>query len=89
MDSGRFDSGVSGYIIGRCEITVAFPIDMKGNPDISCKQCPFYHINSRSCGLTDKIVPYGEKFVAPSCPLRREEVIDNDQKGDNESIPMI
>lgn len=76
MVSGRFDSGVSGYVIGRCEISVAFPIDMRGEPDISCKQCPFYHNTSRRCGLTDKIVPYPEKFTAPTCPLRREEVID-------------
>lgn len=89
MASGRFDSGVSGYVVGKCEVVVYFPIDMRGEPDISCKQCQFYRQSSRSCALTDKIVPFGEKFVAPSCPLRREEVIDNDQKGDNESIPMI
>lgn len=76
---GRFDSGVTGYVVGRCEITVYFPIDAKGEADISCKQCPFYRTSSRSCALTDKIVPWGEKFVAPSCPLRREEVIDGDQ----------
>ena len=78
MDSGRFDSGVTGYVVGRCEITVFFPIDKRGEADISCKQCPFYHNQSRACGLTDKIVPYGDRFVAPSCPLRREEVIDAD-----------
>ena len=86
MDSGRFESGVSGYVVGKCEITVYFPIDTRGQPDISCKQCPYYRTTSRSCALTDKIVPYGEKFVAPSCPLRREEVIDNNEGGENESI---
>ena len=77
--SGQFDSGVSGYVVGRCEITVYFPIDAKGEPDISCKQCPFYRNTSRSCALTDKIVPWGEKFVAPTCPLEREEVIDKEE----------
>ena len=86
MASGRFDSGVSGYVVGRCEITVYFPIDMRGEPDISCKQCPFYRTSSRSCALTDKSVPYGERFVAPSCPLRREEVIDGERNEENESL---
>ena len=86
MASGRFDSGVSGYVVGRCEITVYFPIDMRGEPDISCKQCQFYRQSSRSCALTDKIVPWGEKFVAPSCPLRREEVIDEERNEENESL---
>lgn len=80
--SGRFDSGVSGYVVGKCEITVYFPIDMRGEPDISCKQCPFYRISSRTCGLTDDVVPFGEKFVGPKCPLRREEVIDAPEKGE-------
>lgn len=75
----RFDSGVSGYVIGRCEVSVYFPVDMHGVADISCKQCPFYRVTSRSCALTDKIVPWGEKFVAPSCPLEREEVVDREE----------
>lgn len=74
----RFESGVSGYVVGKCEVTVYFPIDMKGNPDISCKQCPYYRRSSISCALNDKIIPFGEKFVGPYCPLRREEVIDKD-----------
>lgn len=80
--SGRFDSGVSGYVVGRCEITVYFPIDIRGEPDISCKQCPFYRVSSRTCGLTDDVIPYGEKFVGPHCPLRREEVIDAPENGE-------
>lgn len=78
--SGRFDSGVSGYVIGRCEVENPFPIDLKGEPDISCRQCRFYRVSSRSCALTDDIVPWGEKFVAPTCPLRREEVKDNKEE---------
>ena len=87
--SGRFDSGVSGYVIGTYTVRVAFPIDLKGEPDISCKQCQFYRVTSRSCALTEKIVPWGEKFVAPTCPLEREEVIDNNKGGENESLQGI
>jgi len=76
VDEGRFDSGVYGYVVGRCEITVYFPIDKRGEPDISCKQCPYYRMQSRTCGLTEDVIPYGERFVGPKCPLRREEVID-------------
>ena len=35
-----FSSGVSGYVTGRYEIKVNFPIDLKGRPDVSCNQCP-------------------------------------------------
>lgn len=82
--SGRFDSGVSGYIVGKCEVKVFFPVDLKGEPDISCKQCQFYRVSSRSCALNDKIVPWGEKFVAPTCPLRREEMIDESERENEE-----
>lgn len=76
MEGSRFDSGVYGYVVGRCEVVVYFPIDSRGNPEIACKHCPFYRFNSLTCGLNERKVPWGEKFTGPWCPLRREEVID-------------
>ena len=67
--SKSFESGVKGYVMGYYTVSVPFPVNMKGEPDISCKQCRFYRITSRSCALTDKIVPWGNEYVAPTCPL--------------------
>lgn len=67
----RFESGVYGYVKAECTVTVYFPIDKKGEADISCRQCPYYRQQSRTCGLNESIVPFGEKFVGPNCPLRR------------------
>lgn len=66
----NFDSGVKGYIKGACTVEVNFPIDIKGNPDVSCKQCPFYRQNYRRCGLNDSIVAFGEKYIGQNCPLQ-------------------
>lgn len=68
-DEIRFASGVYGYVDATATITVHFPVDKRGEADISCKQCPFYYISSRTCGLNKNIVPYGEHFIAPTCPL--------------------
>lgn len=68
----NFDSGVSGYVHGHCEVEVYFPIDMNGNADISCKQCKFYTPSTRSCKLTQDIIAYPDKFVGQTCPLQME-----------------
>ena len=68
-----FSSGVSGYIHAEAVITVAFPIDWKGNADISCRQCPYLSSNERMCQLNKEPVAYPNKFVGDSCPLHRKE----------------
>lgn len=80
-DEVRFGSGVYGYVDGRATITVHFPVDKRGEPDISCKQCPFYYISTRTCGITKNIVPWGEHFIAPTCPLKFN---DEDEENENE-----
>ncbi len=69
-EGGRFESGVYGYVKAQCVITVYFPIDKKGNADISCRQCPYYRQQSRTCGLNESIVAFGDKYVGANCPLR-------------------
>lgn len=76
----NFDSGVSGYVRGHCEIEVFFPIDMKGNEDISCKQCRYYSPTYRSCKLTGDVVAYPDKYVGQTCPLEME---DKDEVSEN------
>jgi hypothetical protein len=52
----NFDSGVSGYIKGRCMVEVNFPIDVRNNADVSCNQCPYYGRTSRTCQLNKQTV---------------------------------
>ncbi len=64
-----FDSGVAKYIHATATIKVTFPVDFKGNADISCYQCFFFRKNYRTCGLNGEICEYPEKFVGSHCPL--------------------
>ena len=38
--SMSFEDGVRKYITGYALIEVHFPVDDRGNADISCRQCP-------------------------------------------------
>ena len=64
-----FDSGVSSYIKGRCVIEVNFPIDLKGNADVSCEQCPYYGRTSKTCQLNKQVVNFPSKYIGANCPL--------------------
>lgn len=68
-----FESGVAKYIIGRAVVEVGFPVDFKGNADVSCKQCKFFRQNYNLCGLNGEVVAYGQHFVGDKCPLERVE----------------
>lgn len=69
----NFDSGVKEYIIGRAVVEVGFPVDYKGNADISCRQCQFFRKNYSTCGLNGTVCAFPEKFVGENCPLERVE----------------
>ena len=67
-----FDSGVSRYIRATATVEVFFPVDSKGNADISCKQCWFFRRQSQTCGLNGAVCQYPEKYVGGRCPLQEE-----------------
>ena len=69
----NFDSGVKGYITGTCVITVHFPVDDRGNADISCRQCPYLSSNERMCQLNKQPTAYPTKRVGDFCPLTPTE----------------
>lgn len=69
----NFDSGVSRYIIGRYTVEVGFPVDFKGNADVSCYQCQFFRRTYSTCGLNGEICAFPQKFVGDHCPLERIE----------------
>jgi len=66
-----FDSGVSSYIRAQATVTVFFPVDAKGNADISCAQCYFFRESSKRCGLNWEVCAYPNRYVGASCPLVR------------------
>lgn len=68
-----FESGVASYITGRAVIEVHFPVDFKGNADISCRQCPYFRASYSTCGLNGQVVAYPTKFVGDGCPLEAAE----------------
>lgn len=74
--SKSFDSGVSSYVHGRATVDIFFPVDGRGNADISCSQCFFFREASRRCGLNGEVVPWATKFVGVSCPL---EIVDEEE----------
>ena len=73
----RFENGVSGYVKAYAVVQVNFPVDNKGNPDISCIRCPYLSSNERMCQLNKEPVAYPNKYVGDRCPLQEIE-----EKGD-------
>lgn len=70
-----FENGVKSYITGVANVVVHFPVSWKDEADVSCKQCRFFRVSSRTCALNDEICEYPDKFVGSKCPLER---IDDD-----------
>lgn len=70
----NFDSGVKSYIVGKAEVINYFPVNERGEADISCRQCRFFRISSRSCALNNEVVAYPEKYVGAACPLKNETI---------------
>lgn len=68
-----FDSGIKGYVVGKTEIVVYFPVDWRGEAHISCYQCNYFSRSTGRCHLTQEISEFPEKFVGGKCPLKTEE----------------
>lgn len=66
----NFESGVKSYIHAQATVDIFFPVDLKGNADISCNQCYYFRRQSRSCALNGEICQYPERYVGDSCPLK-------------------
>lgn len=77
MGSDRFGSGVSRYVKGTATVSVYFPVDRKGNPDCSCRQCRFFRQQSRTCALNGEISAYPDYYVGQNCPLIMDNMEDH------------
>lgn len=73
----NFESGVASYVKAYAVVEVNFPVDKKGNADISCKQCPYLSHTARICQLNKKPVAYPERYVGQYCPLDKIEEKEN------------
>lgn len=78
----EFSSGVSSYVRAQATVTVFFPVDAKGNADISCAQCYFSRESSKRCGLNWEVCAYPNKYVGDRCPLVRI----NEETGEVEGL---
>ena len=78
----NFDSGVKEYIKAYAIVQVNFPVDYRGNADISCYQCGFFSRNTGVCQLTKEITEYPQKYVGHNCPL---ETIEEEENGEDKS----
>ena len=72
-----FDSGVQGYVHGAATVTVHFPINWRGEPDVRCEMCPYYGRQSRMCQIKKRVLPCPDKYIGPECPLNFGEENNN------------
>ena len=80
----NFESGISSYIEAEATVKVFFPVDWKGNADISCNQCYYFRKNYSTCGLNGEVCQYPQKYVGGSCPLHPvEDENDNNNMEEN------
>lgn len=63
------ETGVKGYVKAQAIVTVNFPIDLKGNAEINCRQCQFFRVSSNSCALNGEICAFPNKYIGAFCPL--------------------
>lgn len=72
----NFESGVQRFIKTYAVVEVGFPVDWRGNPDISCKHCKFYMRSQQRCALTQQVLNFPEKYVGTECPLEAVEEVE-------------
>lgn len=65
-----FTDGVKDYVTATAVITNYFPIDLKGNPDLSCYQCRYFSRSTGVCYITKDVTPKPQTAVGRTCPFR-------------------
>ena len=73
-----FDDGIKEYIHAQATVDVFFPVNHRGEPDISCNQCFFFRRSYQTCGLNGEVCQYPTKFVGGFCPLTPVNEEEND-----------
>lgn len=73
MAGKTFETGVGGYVWGKTEISVPFPVTRKGEPDVCCDHCRYLSRTGKYCQLNKEIVYWPEKYIGDQCPLVFDE----------------
>ena len=70
-----FSDGVKEYIeaVALIPIRNLFPVDFKGNADISCYQCNYFNRDNGKCFITRDVTSNPKNFVGRTCPFRNKE----------------
>ena len=68
-----YESGVSAYVRGTATVEVFFPVDERGNADVNCYQCEYFHRTSVRCGLNNRICAYPQRNIGQYCPLNFDD----------------
>lgn len=71
----NFENGVKEYVRGYAVVMVNFPVDFRGNADITCYQCQFYNRSSGRCLLNNSVPEYPQKYTGSNCPLEPVEEV--------------
>lgn len=72
-------SGVSRYITGTYTVKVHFPVDLRGNVFLTCRQCKYFRRTSSTCGLNDEVCEFPDNYRGSCCPLSfndKEDIVD-------------
>lgn len=73
MSIEGFENGVKGYVKASCVVEVNFPINLRGEPVVSCQQCQFFSRSAGICQLNKKICEFPLKYIGSNCPLCFED----------------
>lgn len=75
----QFETGISSYIEATATVRVFFPVDMRGNPHISCSQCFYFNNNTTRCRLNGEVCQFPNQYVGGSCPLEINENMEEEK----------
>lgn len=83
-----FESGVYAYIHGEYTVKVHFPVNHRGEADISCYQCQYFRRNYQTCGLNNTICEYPSKYVGSQCPLKITETTEREKSNEKDTYTV-
>lgn len=77
----NIENGVSGYIAGTTTVTSFFPIDLRGNPHVYCRQCRYFNRYQHTCGLNGAVCEFPDTNIGSHCPFdfTKEENYDGSE----------
>lgn len=75
-------SGVKNYVTLTAEITVNFPVDIRGNFQGNCEHCPYYSPTANRCNITRDPCTMPKSYVNGTCPFLNQFPMVNPATGE-------